>query len=293
MVGKKTEVGSLSAPASKIRDVDSNRDAKKEYLERHIPGAMFWDVDEHSDKNSSYPHMISDSNYWTKMLLSFGITNHDHIIVYDHSHLYSACRLWFVLRYFGHKKVSILNGGFKSWKEDWDNDTEAGFALPEKKTYKSTINKDILANKDDVLEVINKSGYLIDARPSAMYMGINTSLPAVRSGTIPQAVNIPNEWMLVNGSLFFQDKVNLEKIFEYLGIFSKDGQISFCNAGLESALSWFVMSEILEFPNNKLYESSLAEWSKDSSLPMIDIINFSKNKSGEKEIDSFSMKPEE
>ena len=63
---------------------NSKRDAKKEYLEKHIPGAMFWDVDEHSDKNSSYPHMISDSNYWTKMLLSFGIADHDHILLYDH-----------------------------------------------------------------------------------------------------------------------------------------------------------------------------------------------------------------
>ena len=53
---------------------NSKRDPKKEYLEKHIPSAMFWDVDEHSDKNSSSPHMMPDSNYWTKMLLSFGIT---------------------------------------------------------------------------------------------------------------------------------------------------------------------------------------------------------------------------
>ena len=101
--------------------------------------------------------------------------------------------------------------------------------------------------------------------------------------------------MLKNNTLFFQDKVNLEKIFEHSNISKRDGQISFCNAGLESALSWFVMSEILEFPNNKLYESSLAEWSKDMSLPMIDIINFNNNnkKSRGKAKESFSMKAEE
>jgi len=187
----------------------------------------------------------------------------------------------------------LLDGGFKSWKEEWDNDTETGFILPQKKIYRSKVNKNLLANKDDVLKVINKSGYLIDARSSAMYMGINYLFPALRAGTIPNAVNIPNEWMLKNNTLFFQERENLEKIFEYSGISKKEGQISFCNAGLESALSWFVMSEILEFPNNKLYESSLAEWSKDLSLPMIDIINFSiKNNKG-KDKESFSMKPEE
>ena len=121
---------------------------------------------------------------------------------------------------------------------------------------------------------------------------MNTSLPAIRSGTIPNAVNIPNDWLLINNSLYFQNRENLEKIFEFNGILKKDGQISFCNAGLESALSWFVMSEILNFPNSKLYESSLAEWSKEESLPMIDKINLSKKENREKEIDSFSMKPE-
>ena len=273
--------------------------SKKDYEIAHIPCSVYTNFysDGWRETRNAMPLLMPSLSSLESLVGSLGISSFDHVIIvapglgkYDAA---ETAAIYFTFKYLGHKNVSILNGGFKSWKEDWDNDTESGFILPEKKIYKSTINKDILANKDDVLEVINKSGYLIDARPSVMYMGINTSLPAVRSGTIPQAVNIPNEWMLVNGSLFFQDKVNLEKIFEYSGIFSKDGQISFCNAGLESALSWFVMSEILEFPNNKLYESSLAEWSKDSSLPMIDIINFSKNKSGENEIDSFSMKPEE
>ena len=59
----------------------SKRDAKKEYEEKHIKGAMFWDVDEHSDKDSPFPHMMSNSNYSTCMLWSFGIQNDDHIIV--------------------------------------------------------------------------------------------------------------------------------------------------------------------------------------------------------------------
>ena len=143
------------------------------------------------------------------------------------------------------------------------------------------------------MKVINKNGYLIDARPSVMYMGINSSFPSLRFGTIPDAINIPNDWLLNNDSLSFQDKINLEKILSHSGITKKDGQISFCNAGLESALSWFVMSEILEFPNNKLYESSLAEWTNDNSLPMIDIMKLSRSKGTEKEIDSFSMKPPE
>ena len=91
------------------------RNARKEYLEKHIPGAIFWDLDEHSDKGSPYPHMLPNSDYWTQMLWSFGIKNDDHIVAYDFSDVHSACRLWFSLKYFGHQKVSVLDGGMKKW----------------------------------------------------------------------------------------------------------------------------------------------------------------------------------
>ena len=93
----------------------TKRNAKKEYLEKHIKDAIFWDVDEHSDKNSPYPHMMTNSEYWKNMLWSFGIQNDDHIVIYDNSDVYSSCRLWFALKYFGHEKVSVLDGGLKKW----------------------------------------------------------------------------------------------------------------------------------------------------------------------------------
>ena len=62
--------------------------------------------------------MMSNSDYWARMLWSFGIQNDDHIVVYDYSDTYSSCRLWFALKYFGHKKVSVLDGGMKKWLKE-------------------------------------------------------------------------------------------------------------------------------------------------------------------------------
>ena len=281
-----------------IKIIEVHR-SKKDFELAHIPCSVFTNfyVDGWRETRKKMPLLMPSKNTLEALIGSLGISSSDYVIIvapglgkYD---MAEAAAIYFTFKYLGHKNISILDGGLKSWKEDWDNDTETGFFLPQEKIYKSEINNNILANKKDVLEVINKNGYLIDARSSSMYMGINLSFPSVRSGTIPNAINIPNDWVLINDSLLFQDKIDLEKIFAHSGISKQDGQISFCNAGLESALSWFVMSEILQFPNNKLYESSLAEWSKDNSLPMIDIMNLSKSKSLEKEIDSFSMKPPE
>ena len=273
--------------------------SKKDYELAHIPCSIFTNfyLDGWRETRKKIPLLMPSKSTLEALIGSLGISNSDYVIIvapglgkYDMS---EAASIYFTFKYLGHKNISILNGGLKSWKEDWDNDIETGFSVPQENAYKSEINNNIIANKEDILEVISKKGYLIDARSSAMYMGINSSFPSLRSGTIPNSINIPNDWLLINDSLFFQKKVDLEKIFIHSGIYKKDGQISFCNAGLESALSWFVMSEILKFPNNKLYESSLAEWSIDNSLPMMDIMNLSKNKNSEKEIDSFSMKPPE
>ena len=123
-----------------------------------------------------------------------------------------SAAIYFTFKYLGHEKVSILDGGLKSWKEDWDSETETGFTLPEINSYKAKVNNNIIANKDDVLNLINKTGYLIDSRQSDMFVGINTSLPALRSGTIPNAINLPNAWLLENNTLYFQKKENIIKI---------------------------------------------------------------------------------
>lgn len=271
--------------------------SKKEYELSHIPCSVFTNFYSSGwrETRNKIPLLMPSINKLEKLLGSLGILNSDHVIIvapgtgkYDAA---ETAAIYFTFKYLGHEKVSILDGGLKSWKEDWDSETETGFTLPEINSYKAKVNKNIIANKDDVLNLINKTGYLIDSRPPDMFIGINTSLPALRSGTIPNAINLPNAWLLENNTLYFQKKENIIKILEHSGITKKDGQISFCNAGLESALSWFVMSEILEYPNHLLYEASLAEWSGDISLPMIDKINISKNKDSEKIIDSFSMKP--
>ena len=271
--------------------------SKKEYELSHIPCSVFTNfyTSGWRETRNKIPLLMPKTEKLEKLIGSLGIINSDHVIIvgsgtgkYDAA---ETTAVYFTFKYLGHQKVSILNGGLKSWQESWDSETDSGFIAPNNKSYKAKINKNIIASKEDIIGLINKKGYLIDARPSDMFVGINTSFPSLRTGTISNAINLPNAWLLKNNTLYFQDKENIVKILKHAGITKKNGQISFCNAGLESALSWFVISEILEYPNHRLYESSLAEWSGDISLPMIDQIKFRKNNDNSEEVDSFSMKP--
>ena len=98
----------------------TNRNGFKEYLNEHIPNAIFFDLDRNSKTNTDLPHMLTDLNSWEKIMGDMGIENKDEIVIYDNSDVISSCRCWYNLIYFGHdpKLVHILDGGFKKWKKE-------------------------------------------------------------------------------------------------------------------------------------------------------------------------------
>ena len=241
----------------------SNRDAKKEYLEKHIPNAMFWDLDEHSDKNSSYPHMMSSSDYWTKMLWKFGISNHDHIIVYDHSYQYSSCRLWFALKYFGHIKVSILNGGLQKWLKEKKPITHKINKVQQTNNYQTRENNDFIKNKKQIDENIkNNSFILVDARSRERFEGkIEEPRPGLKRGCIPGSKNIHFRNCINLETNTFKTKTELINIFKENNIDYYKPNVFMCGSGVTACvlgLAYFLISD----KNAVIYDGSFAEWGR-------------------------------
>ena len=271
---------------------------KKDYELAHIPCSVYTNFYKNGWRESrgKVYFLLPSVTKLVKVVEDHGISNKDRVIIASSGRgKYSAAEaaaIYYTLKYLGHNNVSILDGGVPSWNSDWNRDTETDFEEPKKGRFVPNVNNDIYADKDDVLLYLNKKQQLIDARSSDKYLGINSSSDSMRKGTIPGAINIPNIWLLKNNTLYFHNKDNLKKIFDFSGIKSNEPLISFCDAGLESALMWFVSSEILENPNAKLYESSLSEWSVDTSLPMISKLSIKLGDDEDKVEDSFSMKPD-
>ena len=98
----------------------AKRDGFSEYKDKHIPNAIFFDLDKNSKKDTDLPHMLVDSSSWEKIVSKMGIKNNDKIIIYDNSDVISSCRCWFNFIYFGHdpKLVHVLNGGLKKWNKE-------------------------------------------------------------------------------------------------------------------------------------------------------------------------------
>ena len=92
------------------------RDARAEYLEEHIPGAIFFDIDEIADTNSPLPHMLPSPEKFSSRMRSMGIGDGSRIVVYDSSGMFSAARVWWTFRVMGFDDVTVLNGGLPKWK---------------------------------------------------------------------------------------------------------------------------------------------------------------------------------
>ena len=243
----------------------SNRDAKKEYLEKHIPNAMFWDLDEHSDKNSSYPHMMSSSDYWTKMLWKFGISNHDHIIVYDHSYQYSSCRLWFALKYFGHIKVSILNGGLQKWLKEKKPITKKIEKMEQRNSYQTHENIDLVKNKKQIDEnIIKKEFIVIDARSIGRFKGQEPEpRKELKSGSIPNSICLPFK-ECINEDHSFKNKEQLLLKFKKI-LESKKLPVNLvfsCGSGITATVLSLAYSLINDKYLPTIYDGSWAEYGK-------------------------------
>jgi len=252
---------------------NSNRNGHKEYLDKHIPGAMFWDLDEHSSKDSLFPHMLPNSDYWTQMLSHFEINNEDYIVVYDFSDLYSACRLWFSLKYFGHQKVSVLDGGMKKWlKENRFTSNKINKNIGKfnyidkintKNNYKVKENYDWIKKKEQIDKNIKNNLFtLIDGRSRERFEGrAEEPRPNLAKGNVPRSKNIPFQVCIDSVTNTFKRKSELIKIFKENDIDYLKPNVFMCGSGVTACvlgLAYFLISD----KNAVIYDGSYAEWGK-------------------------------
>ena len=251
----------------------TKRNAKKEYDDRHIRGAMYWDVDEHSDKDSPYPHMMSNSDYWTRMLWSFGIQNEDHIVVYDFSDTYSSCRLWWSLKYFGHENVSVLDGGMKKWlKENKATSKEINENIGKfsnidkintKNRYKVSENAEWVKNKSQIdLNIKNTSFQTVDARSRERFEGkVDEPRPGLKRGCIVGSKNIPFKDCIDSETNTFKKKSELIKIFSQNNVDTSKPIVFTCGSGITACvlgMAYFLISG----KSAVIYDGSWSEYGK-------------------------------
>ena len=256
----------LEAPD--IRIIDSSwyfpqekRNAEQEFLECHIPGASFFDIDKIKDNDSDLPHMLPPSAMFNSTVRKLGIGDGYKVVIYDGLGMRSAARLWWMFKVFGYSDVVVLDGGFPKWvKENRSTTAE----ITEKEIRHLTIyeDKSIVADRDDVLRATKLNHCsIIDARSEGRFMGTAPEpRSGLRSGSIENSINVPYETLL-NEDFTFKSKREIIDIFSKKGVVFNNYIITTCGSGVTAAVLYLALDEI-GCSKISLYDGSWAEWGK-------------------------------
>ncbi|KAF7547433.1 hypothetical protein G7046_g9005 [Stylonectria norvegica] len=244
------------------------------FREQRIPKARFFDLDKVIDKRSPYPHMLPDAKGFAAAMSELGIRKEDVVVVYDTKELgiFSAPRVGWTLKVFGHPKVHVLNN-FKLWV-DQGLPTESGelysveccpYPIP-------PVESDKVASFEEVKEVVlqqNKEGaeqtQILDARPNGRFTGAAPEpREGLSSGHAPGSINIPFNALLDPETKAFLPAEQLKKIFEEKGVNPTKPIISSCGTGVTACVIETGLEEAgFGSPETRrVYDGSWTEWAQ-------------------------------
>lgn len=231
----------------------------QEYLKSHIPGAYYFDLDR--DLSSAVQehggrHPLPDANLFAQKLEKIGIVkNKTEVIVYDDLRFAFAARLWWLLRYFGHQKVALLDGGWNDWlKKDYPTTS----IIPESKKgfFEPQINPHYVVDIDTVKQLANNTDtILIDSRSGDRYRGENEPIDPV-AGHISGAVN--HFWQDITDSQGYIKSIDIQKSF-WQPLENKSEIIVYCGSGVTACVN-ILSLQMSGLKNIKLYAGGWSDW---------------------------------
>jgi thiosulfate/3-mercaptopyruvate sulfurtransferase len=246
----------------------AGRDAKAEYLTEHIPGALFFDIDDLIDEKSQLPHMLPPTVKFASRMKKMGVGDGMRIVVYDTVGLFSAARVWWTFRAMGHQDVAVLNGGLKKWKAE-KRPLEDGPPVPRTaRHFTPLLNGSLVRDFDDMKSYVAKGNMqIVDARPQGRFEGKDPEpRPGLRQGHIPGSKSVPSETIL-NADGTLKSKVELEKIFRDAGIDPQEPVVTTCGSGVTASMLSLALA-LLGQTNAAVYDGAWAEWGQDNGQPI-------------------------
>ena len=242
------------------------RDAREEFAGRHIPGARFFDIDRISDPDTDLPHMVPTPDRFAREVESLGVSSGSRVVVYDGMGLFSAARVWWLFRVFGHEDVSVLAGGLPEWERPgYPTTGEATDIRPG--SFRARFDPQRVASMDDITDNLEtRDATVLDARPQARFLGrAPEPRPELPSGHMPGAVSLPFTDLLREGQLKPDDE--LGQIFEELGIRPDTPLITSCGSGVTASVITLALCRC-GHGLQRLYDGSWTEWAGTPGNPI-------------------------
>ncbi len=248
---------------------------RKNYNDGHIPGAIFVDW-RHDiiDQDHADLYLMPRREQFEKLMGRIGATADSRLVLTDNMESRASIRMYLTLRYFGHDRVSVLNGGTNAWK------AAGGLIETDPPEVKETtyvvreVRQEFLSEMQEVMDaIVSRNVLLLDSRSPDQFTGespgkiFHTGREHRRRGHIETAINISwTEHFNEDGT--FKSLAELRSLYSDKGVSPDDEVVTYCNEGLHATIPWFVLHELLGRKDVSVYEHSLGEWANRNETPM-------------------------
>jgi thiosulfate/3-mercaptopyruvate sulfurtransferase len=242
--------------------------AQEHYRQRHIPGAVFFDIDEIADEKNPLPHMIPSPEKFSARMRKLGLGDGNRIVVYDINGLSSAGRVWWMFRLFGHRDVAILDGGLPKWLAEGRPVTDEP-PMPRERHLTAKLDNTLVRDKDQLLANL-KTGreQVLDARAAGRFEG---SAPeprqGLRSGHIPGSLNLPYDRLTDPKTKTIRPAEELARLFDEAGIDRSRPVVTTCGSGVTACALAFGL-HLLGHSDFAIYDGSWSEWGLPGDHPV-------------------------
>jgi len=264
LVSAKWLADHLDAPDVRVVDAtwhmpSENRDAYDEYRAAHIPGAVYFDIDEIADTECGLPHMLPSPTLFSSRARKLGLGSGNKIVVYDTKGLFSAARVWWMFRVMGHQDVCVLDGGFPKWRGE-GLPVEDLPPRPRERHFIARVNRELVRDIDQVkLASANGQEQIFDARGAGRFEGEDPEpREGMRSGHIPGSRNVPFP-SLLNEDGTMKSTSEIRTIFEDAGLNFERSVVTSCGSGVTACILALAL-ELVGKTDVAVYDGSWSEW---------------------------------
>jgi thiosulfate/3-mercaptopyruvate sulfurtransferase len=243
------------------------RNARAEFHEAHIPGAVYFDIDVIADRQRGLPHMLPDAVTFAEAAGALGVGDGDRVVVYAGRHLTASARVWWTFRVFGHDRVAVLDGGLPRWREE-GRPVEAGEPNPARRHLTARLHPELVTDLDGVRRNLGtQREQVVDARSAGRFAGTEPEpRPGLRGGHIPGSLSLPYDGLFRrDGTLLPRD--DLRKVFEAARVDLDRPIVTTCGSGVTACVLALGL-DLVGRPDVAVYDGSWTEWGGRDDVPV-------------------------
>jgi thiosulfate/3-mercaptopyruvate sulfurtransferase len=242
--------------------------ARDDYERGHIPGAMFFDIDDVAQPGTSLPHMIPSAERFAQKMAERGIGNRDRVVVYDTVGLSSAGRAWWMLRLYGHDNVALLDGGLPKWKAEGRPLDTAPPVIPSRR-FAARFRPELVRDKEAIrANIAAAREQVVDARSAGRFDGTaEETWPGRRRGHIPGSRNLPFDRVTDPQTKQLKSAEELQWLFAEAGVALDRPVVTSCGSGVTACAVAFA-AHLIGHPGAAVYDGSWSEWGLPGDTPV-------------------------